>query len=510
MVPVAADTSESGDGGSSQQDVVDTRPQRDGGLDVPDSVTPDAPSADVWTGRSADTTPSDQGQDSAVNTNADAMPDGSADAGTPTDDAAQTDAGLTKQCNEGACCEAATGAFRPAMTPCGKEKPEQWRCVGPKLQARTVHSGCSGQAATCTNDPKFEVTGPWKTQQVCSTGQTCAPKPPKCVPKAPQQLDPCQKGKCWQSKLPLPTLCGSSVKTEDYSSGKYNVHRYLLNTQAKIAIDLSLAPTAGPLKPALVLQTTAGETLFDGTLAVSTSAVQVEVLGTGKTGGPASLRITTAAPMQLHVFVTGWTALDSGFTKGLPQSVKYALTIALDCPAPKPGELKSPPCFDPKNVKNGYVLLPQSCPSGLYTRKADDCSRGSKRLIDTLYTVALRNKQEQPKYAPLHFNDLNEGPCSAVKHQTHKDGTHADIHSGCATKVSCVDNGPAIALAKMFIDTGEACGILFNDTGVQKVVNAYFSSKFTYKPWGSQFMRSVSGHTTHFHLRVKKTNGSCN
>ena len=60
------------------------------------------------------------------------------------------------------------------------------------------------------------------------------------------------------------------------------------------------------------------------------------------------------------------------------------------------------------------------------------------------------------------------------------------------------------------MDTGQVCGIINNDPAVQKVVNAYFNSKFSYKPWHGTFMRSVSGHTHHFHVRVKKPNGLCN
>ena len=65
-------------------------------------------------------------------------------------------------------------------------------------------------------------------------------------------------------------------------------------------------------------------------------------------------------------------------------------------------------------------------------------------------------------------------------------------------------------LAKMFVDTGVACGILNNDTAIQAVVNAYFDSTQTYEPWHGQFMRSVDGHIHHFHVRVKKPDGLCN
>lgn len=506
----------SSDGGTVATD--DTTYLRDVPLDIPDVTTPDAlPGWLEDTGGEPDPdADSDGGVDVVTFDDADGVVgDGADDGGQAPEDASPPDgdtdvAAVVAQCVEGACCDVGAGVFLVAGTSCGVAKPEQWKCSGSKLQSRTVHAGCDGTGATCSADATLDVFGPWKTQQTCSSTETCVENPPKCKAITPKQLSPCQLGVCWQSQIPLPAVCGSSVKTENFGSGKYNVHRYILNTQAQTTIDLSLATTAGSWKPALVIQDAAGKTLYDGQYGTSTSSIDVQAKSAPQTSGPAKVRIETKSAMQLYVFVTGWAALDSNFSTFLPQTVKYALTIALDCAPPPTGKLTSPPCFDPKNIKGGYYLLPQSCPAGLYTRKADDCSRGTKRLIDVLYTVAVRAKKELPAYSPLHFNDLNEGPCSVVDHLTHDDGTHADVHSGCATSVSCADNGPAIALAKMFVDTGEACGILFNDTGVQAEVNAYFASKFKYNPWGSKFMRSVTGHTTHFHVRVKKPDGSCN
>jgi len=328
-------------------------------------------------------------------------------------------------------------------------------------------------------------------------------------PKKPNQLAPCKAGKCWSASA-LSSLCGSSSLDEDYSSGKYNVHRYTLSPQPKVKVELTLAVTAGGYKPALVIQNPAGVTVSDGERSSSSSDLSVQVLASGKASAPAKVRLTANKAMTLTVYVTGWSVIQGGFSPMLSKSGKYRLTTASGCTPPKPGKLLSPPNFDPKNIKKGYYLLPQSQPAGLYTRKADDCSRGTKLLIDVLYTVAYHWKQKQPTLSPIKYLDLNEGTCSSVNHATHDDGTHADLTAGCATQVSCTNNQPAIDLARLFVDTGQVCGIINNDPAVQKVINAYFKSKFSYKPWHGTFMRSVSGHTHHFHVRVKKPNGSCN
>jgi hypothetical protein len=331
-----------------------------------------------------------------------------------------------------------------------------------------------------------------------------APPPPK-----PSSVAPCKTGRCW-SATALSGLCGASIVNEDFSSGKYNVRTYALSPKVGVKVDLKLAATSGSWKPALILHDAAGATVYDGELGLTSAALSVQPVASGKAGSPAKLRLTAHKQAALLVHVSGWSVIQGGFAPSLPTTAKYQLTVTSGCPPPKPGTLLSPPNFDPKNVAKGYYLLPQSQPPGLYTRKADGCSRGTKLLIDVLYTVAYHWKQKWPSLSPIAFLDLNEGPCSSVNHQTHDDGTHADLTAGCATQVSCTNNQPAIDLAKLFVDTGQVCGIINNDTAVQAAVNTYFKSKYTYKPWHGTFMRSVSGHTHHFHVRVKKPDGSCN
>lgn len=89
---------------------------------------------------------------------------------------------------------------------------------------------------------------------------------------------------------------------------------------------------------------------------------------------------------------------------------------------------------------------------------------------------------------------------------------HADLSAGCATRVGC-DLNASVDLAKLFVDTGESCGLIFDDPDVQAIVNPYFRAEHAYTPWhgGAErtFMRTVGGHTAHFHVRVKRPDGTC-
>ena len=257
----------------------------------------------------------------------------------------------------------------------------------------------------------------------------------------PKSVAPCSKGKCWPAPA-LGSACGSSTVNEDYSTGRYNVHKYPLTAPKGVALDLVAKVTGGSWNPALIIHDSANTTVYDGERGISTPTLTITPVKSGRNTGTASLRLTAKTAQPLTVFVTSWSVVDQGFTPLLPATAKYGLTVTANCKPPPPGTLLSPPNFDPNNKSKGYYLLPPSQPKGLYTRKADGCSRGNKLLIDVLYTVAKNWNQKRPSLSPIAILDLNEGPCSSVNHATHDDGTHADITAGCATQVSCTDNQP--------------------------------------------------------------------
>lgn len=331
--------------------------------------------------------------------------------------------------------------------------------------------------------------------------------PPPPPPDPPMPLQPCDMGSCW-STLTFSGYCGSTAIAEDFSSGAFNVHEFELRVRAGIPAQLVYARTGGDVAPAIVIHDEAGQTVYDGELGLVSADLVVEAVETGSGSDVAIVDIIPQADLTLAVFVTSWAVIDGGFAPPMPTDVTYDFEVFQECPVDT-GTFP-PPNFDPGNVVGGYHLLPDSEPPGLYERKPDDCSRGNQRLIDVIYTAASRFHELRPEYTPILVRDLNEGSCSTVDHATHDDGTHVDIVASCATDVSCSDFVPAMDLARLFVDTGEVCGILFNDTRVQDSVNPYFYANHAYAPWNGDFMRTVDGHTQHFHVRVKKPDGTCN
>lgn len=377
-------------------------------------------------------------------------------------------------------------------------------------------AACSGADDDTGSIPKQDVDASTVSDASWTPGDGAADAPTADAPgydaeppPDPTSRVPCSAGQCWPAPA-LSSFCGSSTVTENFSSGKYNVHDYALLLPGGEMVDLTLNVTGGAWEPALIINTSDGTTLYDGEIGASGS-VKVSAVSSGQGGSTAHVGLVADADTLVNVFVTSWGVIDGAFTAPMPTEATYSLTTDVDCAPPPPGTLLSPPNFDPTKTSNGFFLLPDSQPPGLYIHKADACSWGSKLLIDVVYTVATYWKPLYPSLSPLSVRDLNENVAACgTNHETHDDGTHVDIVAGCATDIYCTDKAPKIALAKLFVDTGVACGILNNDTAVHQTVNDYFAQKTNYAPWKTQFMRSVTGHTGHFHVRVKKPDGTCN
>lgn len=150
----------------------------------------------------------------------------------------------------------------------------------------------------------------------------------------PTSYDPCSTGSCWTTPS-ISGACGQGTVDEDFSTGKYNVHRYSFGPPKGVKVDLTLTATGGAWSPALLIHDAAGVTVHDGERSLSTAALTVQPLASGKSGSSAAVRLTAQQDsLQLHVFVTSWAVVQGGFTPAMPADVTYTLTSAIDCTTP--------------------------------------------------------------------------------------------------------------------------------------------------------------------------------
>jgi len=161
----------------------------------------------------------------------------------------------------------------------------------------------------------------------------------------------------------------------------------------------------------------------------------------------------------------------------------------------------------PPNLANvvfvdNYYQLPESTDGSYYrgSQGGADASCGKIELIQVIYTVA------QNFNGRLIVRDLNGGLLnSGINHETHDMGVDVDIDVGDLSE------SKRIELAKLFINTGIVTGMLHDgSTGMLNTVNNYFrTTQPRLIPWkGTQFMRSIGNHPSHFHVRIGDGDGA--
>lgn len=159
-----------------------------------------------------------------------------------------------------------------------------------------------------------------------SPGDDAATPPPDAGP-APDSIDACDAGTCWTAPA-LGGVCGSRSVDEDFASGLYSAHRYLVIAPAGIDVELSLSATGGAWDPVLVVHDERGVTLHDGTLSRSRAGLEL-------TADANTLRVRAAEHTHLGVYLTDRAVLEAGFQTMVPSDAEYTFEVSVDCaPAP--------------------------------------------------------------------------------------------------------------------------------------------------------------------------------
>lgn len=150
--------------------------------------------------------------------------------------------------------------------------------------------------------------------------------------------DPCATAACWYA----PTLggCGATTVTEDFSSGSYNVHSYLLMAPVDVQVEVTLTRTAGSWSPTLIVLDEQGTTVHDGAQSYSPSGLEVETVSPAPSPDAVAVRIRAASYQHLAVFVTGASVVASDFSAFLPTDADYTLEATHDCAPLEPLQVR--------------------------------------------------------------------------------------------------------------------------------------------------------------------------
>jgi hypothetical protein len=193
--------------------------------------------------------------------------------------------------------------------------------------------GCADGPEAVSTDPEDSGNQSWTdaglpSEDSASPELDAAPEPDAAAEPSPDAHDPCAIGSCWTA----PTIggaCGSRSLYEDFSSGIYNVHRFLLLAPPGVDVELTLKPTAGSWDPVLILHDGQGITVHDGQTSLSNASLKVET-------DSAAVRVNAPDGMHLALYLTDRAVVDGGFQPSLPQDAKYSLDVVAGCTPPAP------------------------------------------------------------------------------------------------------------------------------------------------------------------------------
>jgi len=174
----------------------------------------------------------------------------------------------------------------------------------------------------------------------CGSRGACAPTDGSCVWDGQvgggacyAELWPCWMASCWNPTTEAPR-CGARTIAENFSSGRFSVHRWRMRLEPGGPVTLTLRRTAGSFDPALVVADYAGRLVSAGEVADLHASVRVLATDSGRSGAPASVTLETPSAIDVFVYVTGWSILDAGFGGRLGRDVRYELGLTQRCGAP--------------------------------------------------------------------------------------------------------------------------------------------------------------------------------
>jgi hypothetical protein len=195
------------------------------------------------------------------------------------------------------------------------------------------------------------------------------------------------------------SACGSWTIDEDFSSGRFNAHRYQLEIEGQGAVTLSFTRTSGSLTPAVFVFDRRGEPIFVGDAAAGHPEVEAILLSSGRAGDPAKLVLEGAGSRRIFAFVTTWEAIDSGLLSRVSTSARYRFDARQACAEPEP----RPPGEDYAGLTMDTMNIPRS---GLNNRTMDNVR--NHPLTETHGTITSHDGQRFVRGKVSHFGGPND------------------------------------------------------------------------------------------------------
>lgn len=256
-------------------------------------------------------------------------------------------------------------------------------------------------------------------------------------------FDPCFASSCWDPSLHVPA-CTAAAKDEDFSSGRYAVHRYAATLPGEAPVTLTLERTGGAFEPSLIVTDAVGELVFGGDPVSLRAGVTVTEAVSGRGGARASVTLESAAPLDVRVHVTGWSVVDSGFREGMPTDSRYRLSTSQTCASMPGGPSASESVGSPSSgsLRNGVRITPH--PGYVIAMTGRNAYFGTEETVRNIRAGFDAVLARHPDAEVVQVRDISvEGggaPSGPWPHSSHESGRDADLTyhlSSCSASSGC-------------------------------------------------------------------------
>lgn len=212
---------------------------------------------------------------------------------------------------------------------------------GPQTEARLRRSPLAGfsTGTTCngavaqTEDPDVPVPTPRPDENNDPNPSTGGEEASILAMTKDVRGESSRPARVWRPTVPS-LSCGGRDIPEDFSSGRFNMHRYRVTVENPGALSLKYTKRSGSFSPALYVLDQRGVLVFAGDAEGGHPSIQAEIGSSGRNGESAEVTLRNLQAGFFFVFVTSWETIDSGMSASIPRSARYNLTLEHICETP--------------------------------------------------------------------------------------------------------------------------------------------------------------------------------
>lgn len=427
----------------------------------------------------------------------------------------------------------------------GREEDDAWGWLDAGIDAESpdlggvdasIDMGSSMDAGTDSGTDGGTDAGPTRctdpgcdwcaSKDVCNPDDGCAYDGRVGATRCTSRFDPCGVASCWEPTLSI-AACRDRTQTEDFSSGRYSVHRYEATLPGGEPVTISLSRTAGTYQPALLISDRAGGLIFAGDPVSLHDDIRV-LAGMSGRAGSASVTLQAAASTPIYVHVSGWAAADDAFETGLSTSARYSLRTMQMCEGGGGSESESVGSTNSGSLVNGVRIGPGA--GYVVADTGRDGYWGTQEVIDDIASGYAAVVARHPDAAVVQVRDISVErggrPAGSWPHSSHRSGRDADMTyhldscsatTGCPLRDVNLAEFDAEATWTLFEHwlRADVVTYIFVDTSLQRVLrdvarargatDAELERWFQYpRAAGTAgLIRMVPNHLNHLHVRFR-------